>query len=270
MRWHDNAPYDFSLVSTYFPILFLIIRSTCFVCVIFWISTVTNLRENGIVIITTCVVYLDSIFFHEQHFDRACGHLCVCALSFVTQQHQSVCGNSQNLILLGCDLLWSACVSVEVILRTTRTLKDSQHLQKIFVCCIFICMRVILNCDRLGFMEALLRTFLYNLVCAILLFCSTLMPHSDAILHSNAVVFLCAHIAFVHLYAVLASILFIVCVHGRLVYSKIATNTLGTTTLFSQKNAEATSSTTRTAPHKEYNDMLLVLQAAKRAASGSV
>ena len=119
--WHDNAPYDFSLVSTYFPVFLLIIRSTVFVSIMFWISTATNLREQGILIITVCVVYIDSIFMHEQHFDRACGHLRVCALCFLTQQQQGICSNSQTVIIFACDLLWSACASVEVILRTKRT-----------------------------------------------------------------------------------------------------------------------------------------------------
>ena len=150
MRWHDNPPYDFSLVSTYFPVIILIFRSTLFVSVMFWIATSIKLTLQGIFIITVCAVYIDSICMHEQNFDRACGHLCVCALSFVTQmvtQEQRSCSNSQTVIIFSCDLLWSVCASVEAILRSTRTHKDSQHMLKIVTCCIFASTRVILNCN---------------------------------------------------------------------------------------------------------------------------
>ena len=123
MRWHDNPPYDFSLVSTYFPVIVLIFRSTVFVSLMFSIATNIKLAEQGIFMITVCAVYIDSMFMNEQNFDRACGHLCVCALSLVTQlgtQEQRLCNNSQTLIIVSCDLLWRACASVEEILRTTR------------------------------------------------------------------------------------------------------------------------------------------------------
>ncbi len=264
--WHDNDPYDFSLVSTYFPVFLLIIRSTVFVSIMFWISTATNLREQGILIITVCAVYIDSIFMHEQHFDRACGHLCVCALCFLTQQQQGICSNSQTVLIFAVDLLWSACASVEVILRTKRTQKDSQHLQKIVLSCVFVCVRVVLNCNTLGFMETLLRTFLYNVLCALLLFCSTFLPYSDTMLHTNSVVFLCGHIAFVHLYAVFASILLIVFVHGRLLYSNITKHE--NSEILSIRNANNSHSLhAAPVPQREHNEMLLILQAAKRAAN---
>jgi hypothetical protein len=278
MRWHDNPPYDFSLVSTYFPVIILIFRSTIFVSVMFWIATSIKLTLQGIFIITVCAVYIDSICMHEQNFDRACGHLCVCALSFVTQmvtQEQRSCSNSQTVIIFSCDLLWSACASVEAILRSTRTHKDSQHMLKIVTCCIFASTRVILNCNALGLFEALLRTFLYNILCAVVMFCSTLLPYSNGILQCNAVAFLCGHIAFVNLYAVLASFVLILFVHGRLVYNNVYIaniNMTQSTTPTPQKSPQKLDTerqNTTAANTQNYNDLYLTLQAAKRAASNS-
>ena len=120
MRWHDKEPYDFSLVSTYFPVLLLVLRNSFCVLFIYFTSVFLGLPQQPLLMLTACYVYLDIFLMWDSHFDRATGHLCVCALAILTQQQQIKCGNSEALILIVCDLLWSACAGVEVIIRTTK------------------------------------------------------------------------------------------------------------------------------------------------------
>jgi hypothetical protein len=222
MRWHDNAPYDFSLVSTYFPVLVLVARGTFCVVLMNWITTTLGLELQTVCMVTVCFVYIDSILMHDNNFDRACGHLCMCALAILTQQQGRVCSSTESVLVIVCDLLWSACAGVEVILRTTGGRMQGKQLNKIVLSCAFACTRVGLSCNALGFVQSIFRTWLYYVLCSLLLLCSTFLPHNDSLLHSSSVVYICAHVFFVHIYAVIASVVVIVCVHGRLVYLHVA------------------------------------------------
>ena len=283
MHWHGNTPYDFSLVSTYFPVLLLVVRSSICVSAIYWITSILGLPQQALLMFTVCIVYIDSLMMHDNSFDRACGHLCVCALAVLTQQQQqAVCSSSETVLMIVCDLLWSACAGVEVILRTTRVRMHGQQLNKTILCCCFACVRVAINCSSLGFMQAMCRTWLYNILCALLLLCSAFLPHQDGVLHTSSVVYICAHVLFVHLYAVIASVTLIVCVHARLVYLHVAQN--GNThkndnvhrdvlhdsarmppTVF--PNTTFSGSTAPMQAQKDYSDLIKTLQAAKRASN---
>ena len=277
MRWHDNAPYDFSLVSTYFPVLLIVVRSSLCVAAIHWITTTLGMQQQAVLMLTVCVVYIDSLLMHDNHFDRACGHVCMCSLAVITQQQQAVCSSSETVLIIACDLLWSASAGVEVILRTTRVRMQGKQLQKIVLCCFFACTRVALNCNALGFMQAIFRTWLYNVLCALLLLCSTFLPHHDGVLHSSSVVYICAHVLFVHLYAVIASVIVIVCVHARLVYLHVSHREIvykndsvhKHDSLHKQDSVFLSTTLSSSAPqiqaHNNYSDLIKTLQAAKRA-----
>jgi hypothetical protein len=109
MRWHDNAPYEFFLVSTYFPVLLLVVLSSFCVTAIYWITSILALHQQSLLMLTVCIVYVDSVIMHENYFDHACGHLCMCALAVLTQQHQTVCSSTEIVLIIVCDLLWSVC-----------------------------------------------------------------------------------------------------------------------------------------------------------------
>jgi hypothetical protein len=137
-----------------------------------------------------------------------------------------------------------------------------------------------MNCSSIGFMQAMCRTWLYNILCALLLLCSAFLPHHDGVLHTSSVVYICAHVLFVHLYAVVASVTLIVCVHARLVYLHVAHNSNThkndnvhsdvlhesshmSTTVFA--NTAFSASAAPIQAHKDYSDLIKTLQAAKRA-----
>jgi len=274
MRWHETGQYDFSLVTTYFPVLFIVLRSSLCVAFVYWIESFLLLQQHALLMLTVCVVYIDSLAMYPSDFDRACGHLCMCALAVLTQQQQSTCSSSEIVLLLVCDLLWSACAGVEVICRTTKRVNGYQ-LQKTVVCCLFACVRVALSCDSMTFMQAMCRTWLYNILCSLLLLCSAFLPQHDAVLHTSSVVYICAHIFYVHLYAVIASVTLIVCVHARLVYLHVTQkdnthkhdNTHKNNNMHKVDHLYACHDSAHLSTNvtNDYSDLLKTLQAAKRA-----
>ena len=102
-------------------------------------------------------------------------------------------------------------------------------------------------------------------------------------LHSSSVVYICAHVLFVHLYAVIASVIVIVCVHARLVYLHVShrdivyeNNSVHKNdsihkhdSLHKQDSVFASTTLSSSAPqmpaHNNYSDLIKTLQAAKHA-----
>jgi hypothetical protein len=86
------------------------------------------------------LVYIDSLFNHNNHFDRSCGHLCACALAVLTQHGAALergCNSTQTVLHMACDLLWSACASAEVLGRTTGLSEPLSHLSKVVASAVY-------------------------------------------------------------------------------------------------------------------------------------
>lgn len=263
MQWHDNTPYDFALVSTYLPFVVLIARGSVYVVAIYWLSSLT-LSIQGLAMITVSAVYVDCLCMHEHSFDRACGHVCVCAVAVLLQmQAHAQCTNAQLMFVTSIDLLWSASAGVEVILRSTHAKMPTQQVLKTVLCCVFASMRVSMGCYELGTMDALLRTVLYYVLCAMLLLCSAFLPQHERQMHVTTMLYICTHVLFVHLYAVMASIAVMLAVHVRLVYLHVAKNS-GVQHIYDTKPEPPGA---QQQSNKDYNDLILKLQAAKRASN---
>lgn len=267
MRWQENTLYDFALVSTYVPVVMLILRSSIYLLAMHWLASF-SLSVQGLTMVTASAVYIDSLLMRENNFDRACGHVCVCALAALTQlQAQEQCSNAQVLFVTCIDLLWSASAGVEVILRTTRAKVQTQQILKTSICCLIACVRVSLSCEALGFVNSLLRSFLYYVLCAMLLLCSAFLPQHERHLNVMSVVYISAHVLFVHLYAVIASMTVILAVHARLVYLHVVENTGDVhKTMENHESFSQSVSSAHAASNQAYTqNLLLKLQEAKRA-----
>lgn len=278
MRRHDNTLYDFSLVSTYLPVLVLVSRGAMCVAAINWLVVSMGTQHQAVLMLCVSVVYIDCLLMHNNQFDRACGHLCLCALSVLTQQQYRVCSNTETVLLLMCDLLWSACASVEVVVRTAGVRLHVSTLSKVVICCMFASTRVALNCEAMGLMQGIFRSTLYYILCSLLLLCGPFVPQSERAAalpawHSSSVVYICAHVFFVHLYAVIASVAVIVCIHARLVYSTLyvpSDDGLHKHTQASPPHGSFPTTLGNTASQasantKDYHELITKLQAAKRA-----
>lgn len=268
-RWGEHTVHDFALVSTYLPLVLLVARGSLCVVAMHWIAAF-SLSVQALTMITTCAVYIDSIVMRHNNFDRACGHLGMCALAVLTQlQTQEPCSNSQTLFITVLDLVWSASAGVEVILRTTGSKMQAQQTLKTLTCCVFACVRVSMSCNDVNCLHAILRTVLYYVLCALMLLCSVFWPLPDRHLQFSSIVYVCAHVLFVHLYAVVASVAVMAAIHARLVYlhvaEKSALDTHSTHKLDQRHEQQAVAAPAPST--KDYSDLLQKLQAAKRASN---
>lgn len=296
MRSNDNALYDFTLVWTYLPVLIIILRSGVLLAILYWWIFTINLSQHGVLMLCAGLVYIDSLLMHNNHFDRSCGHLCACALAVLTQHGVALDRDSsptETVVLIACDLLWSACAGAEVLARTAGLSVSLSYLSKVVLCCIFASTRVMLGSGSMGLLQSMFRSALYYVLCSLLILCAPLVRQQERCaslsLQSSSVVYMCAHVLFVHLYAVIASVLVIVGIHARLIYrtlyargddaaradgvSRFSANKLSATRHSETLHAESMHANSTQSTHsisggqvpKEYSELVMKLHAAKKA-----
>jgi len=297
MRSHDNTLYDFTLVWTYLPVLIIILRSGVLLAIMYWWVFTINLPQHGVLMLCASLVYIDSLLMHNNHFDRSCGHLCACALAVLTQHGAAVARNSsptEEVVLMACDLLWSACAGAEVLARTTGLSVSLSQLSKVVVCCMFASTRVMFSYSSMSLLQSIFRSALYYVLCSLLILCTPLVRQQErgaslSSFQSSSVVYMCVHVLFVHLYAVIASVLVIVGIHARLIYktlnvrgddsartdsgNKFSANKLSMSKHAESLHAESMHANSTQSTHsisggqggKDYSDLVMKLQAAKKA-----
>lgn len=304
MRSHENILYDFTLVWTYLPVLIIILRSSFFLGLFYWWLFAINMPQHGILMLCASVVYIDSLVMQNSQFDRSCGHLCACVLAVLTQQGAMMepdCGPAKRVALLLCDLLWGVCASADVLARTTGFSVPMPHLGRVLVSATFASTRVMCSCGTLGLLEALLRSALYYILCSLLILCAPIARQyergsSSPTPLNGSVVYLCLHVFFVHLYAVVPSVMVIVALHARLIVktlhlrgerwddgaraergsdggSKSPSGKHSASKHAESVHSESLQSTCSRTAHtipasqgpKEYSDLIMKLQAAKKA-----
>ena len=254
----SEARHDFALVTTYLPIVGLTLRASMLICIIFWCLYTVRLPFSAVLMVSCSLVYVDSLLLGTQHFDRACGHLCLCALAVLTQQHELPCSDSRAIVQLIVDLLWSVFASAEVVSQTTLMRTHLPLHVKLGLGCIFASAHVIFTCAALSFLETLLRGTLYYVLCSLVVLCKPL-SHVDR--RVDSALHLCVPVLFVHLYPLVASVLVIVCTHARLIY----VNTCMHAGARTQLKSPLTPSPVTPQKEIEHPDLFLQLQAAKRA-----
>lgn len=302
-RASDAVLHDFALVTTYLPILGLTLRSSLLVSVLFWCLYTVRLPFQAVLMVASSLVYVDGLLLGSR-FDRACGHLCLCALAVLTQQHERSCSDARSVALLINDLLWSVFASAEVVSSTALAHPQLPLHVKLVLGCVFACAHVLCNCAVVGLLEMLARGVLYYVLCSLIVLCAPFCPvergadraergeredkadradRTDRAGRGASVLHLCAPVLFVHLYPLLASVLVIVGMHARLIYSTVSDNAAKAPQTHlkasqrtpprappkaPQKAPHNTSqNTSQRPPHSdaEYPDLVLQLQAAKRA-----
>ena len=85
-RHERDALQDFALVTTYLPIVGLALRASLLVSALYWSMYTVRMPFASVLMLSASVVYVDSIFMRSQ-LDKEAGHLSLCALAVLTQQH---------------------------------------------------------------------------------------------------------------------------------------------------------------------------------------
>ena len=115
--------------------------------------------------VSTSIVYVDGLLLRSQ-LDRACGHLCLCALAVITQQHGRVCSDAETVVLWVGDLLWSVCASAEIV-GTVSSIRTRMPVHvKVFVACAFVSTHVLFRSSAMSLIEMHSRAVLLRALLA--------------------------------------------------------------------------------------------------------
>lgn len=215
--------YDFTLVTTYLPIMSLTVRGCVFVVILYWCTHTCAMPLQAVIVLSASLVYLDVLLLSCNSLDRKCGYLGVCALAYLSQQqsYQSFgCSEPKSVVLWVNDLLWSVLASAEVVSNANSTQMHIPMPVKVCILCVFATVHVVLNCAAVSIAEMLLRVVTYFLLCSLMVLCAPFAPAPQK--SSCAVLHLCVSVLFLHVYAMLASALVIVGIHVRLIYTNVS------------------------------------------------
>jgi hypothetical protein len=214
-RHERDALQDFALVTTYLPIVGLALRASLLVSALYWSMYTVRMPFASVLMLSASVVYVDSIFMRSQ-LDKEAGHLSLCALAVLTQQHARQCTDAMSVALCINDLMWSVFASVEVVGHVSTLRTPTSANVKTLIACAFASLHAVLDCFAMDMPEMLSRAVLFCVLCSLVMLCSPFAPKSDR--SSCSVLLLCAPVLFVHVYPAVASVVSIVGLHARLVY----------------------------------------------------
>ena len=214
--------YDFLLVTTYIPVISLCIRAIGFIFIINWLTVTLWLPWHVVVIFGACVVYIDACTMTSYSMDRTCGYLCMCALAVLAQPNAHLptsCTGGTAMFVTGQNFVWSFLSTFEIISCVSGVHVRLPFLAKVVTVSIMALLHASGACTRPGVLEMMCRAVVFYVMCAIAMmsFKFTRVPEHERKNFVAMIPHSFAHLFFVHLYAVLASVLFVVVVVTRLV-----------------------------------------------------
>ncbi len=106
----------------------------------------------AVLMLSVSVVYVDSVFLRSQ-LDKEAGHLCLCALAVLTQQHARRCSDAMSVALCINDLMWSVFVSVEVVGHVSMLRTPVSANVKTLIACCFASSHALLDCLTMDMAE---------------------------------------------------------------------------------------------------------------------
>ena len=122
MGGHENLKFDFTLVTTYLPIVSLCTRASFLVIILYFLMESLHIPFSCTLMITACLIFLDTWLNRQNIFDSACGHLYLCALAIVTQpQKIVVCTDTVQLVSWVVDLIWCSSYVVKKAITISKS-----------------------------------------------------------------------------------------------------------------------------------------------------
>jgi hypothetical protein len=214
--------YDFLLVTTYVPVISLCVRAIGFIFLINWLALKLWLPWHVVVVFTASVVYVDAWTMASHSLDRTCGYLCVCALAVLAQPHaagKSACTEGASLFLWCENFIWSFLSTFEVISCVSGMRVVVPSIAKVLLGSVLALLHAWGACAHPGVLEMMCRAVVFYVMCAIALMCLkfTHVRENERKNYMTMIPHAYTHVLFVHLYAMLASVIFVLSVYVRLV-----------------------------------------------------
>ena len=212
--------YDFLLVTTYVPVLWLCTRATITVLLVHWLVFFLEVPWHAVAMVTACVVYVDAWMMRSHSMDSTCGYMCACALALLTQPLKQRCPESASAMLWFEDLAWSFVATFEVVGSVSGIFVPLPFALKILIGGALAVFHVLGSCASTGALEMVLRAVLFYVMCAVCVLCLkfTNVREAERKNYTSMIPHACMHVFYVHLYAALAGFLLVLGAHVRLVF----------------------------------------------------
>ena len=218
----NSLKFDFSLVTTYLPIVSLCARACVLVALLHVALYTVRMPFSTVLMLASCIVFLDIWWSRQSLFDMTCGHLLLCALAIMTQPQQSMpCSDSVQVALWVVDFVWCLASSFEVCSTAWDMQLRVPVICKLLFVQVLMLAHVCLMCGsnaRVSMPEMLVRVLLYYVFASILVLSAPFMPGMDRSHCSICIPVTSVHFLFVHAYPLAGSMLVFVLVYTRFLY----------------------------------------------------
>ena len=213
---------DFRLVSTYIPLVLLVLRGVLLLGAAQLVADFLDVR-GALVVALVIVVYFDALAFSGCRLNRACGFLGPVALCLLQARTMPVdtrycdTGYAQALVY-GVDMAWaiSATSYVAIACYKNYFVVPVTYAAAAWASCAML--HTFTTCEILDVQHQLIRTILYYLTCT-LYFYHRHAPALERQNHQLSVLHIFYHIFFVQRFVLLGSIIIAGIVFGALYYS---------------------------------------------------
>ena len=218
----ENMKFDFSLVTTYLPILSLCFRASSLVGLIYVSKDTLSLPAPTLLMLTACLLFLDAWVNRNNVFDVTCGHLYICGLALMIQ-HTEVqpCTDAVQIALWLVDFAWCLLSSFEVCCCAWDIRLKIHIIIKILLVQILAIAHVILTCGssaQVTVVEMLLRVLVYYMLASIVILSGPFMKGLDWNYFKIWVPMICMHFLFAHVYPLIANVFVFTIIHIRVLY----------------------------------------------------
>ena len=214
--------FDFSLVTTYLPILSLCFRAGCLVALIYTSKDILSMPGPTLLMLTACLLFLDAWLNRNNVFDATCGHLYICGLALMTQPTKiEVCSDSVQVALWLIDLIWCLLSSFEICCIAWDIRLKIHIIVKVFMVQALGIAHVLFQCGpsaKVTALEMVLRVLVYYLLASIVILSAPFMKGLDWNHFKIWVPMVCMHFLFAHMYPLIANALVFTVIHIRVLY----------------------------------------------------
>jgi hypothetical protein len=225
MGSEDTDEPDLALVSTYVPVVVALVRMTGAV-VVAEAFAYAELHTSVRLVLWSVALYLDASRLRERdsRYERASGGLFLLALldALRWQEAAPPCGMLNGMTGNVLDVMWAVCASTWCALACMGRHAGTPLYALVLAAGAFACGHVLTVCEHFFGGELLVRAYVYEIMCAVMIFGRRYVPNTERNLYLRSVPFACVHVLLVNVFVVVPSVLICVCLYAFLAYRTIA------------------------------------------------
>ena len=222
---------DFRLVTTYIPVLMLLMRSGLLVVVVDVCQRAVT-WPSSLFVLVVVLVYFDAYLFRAQRLNRVCGFLAPVALGvYVSARYTTAVGGAPLTHCAGLhvaamhwavDLAWAVTSSFFLASQALhlRLPVDVVSASMVWAACLVA--HAILACSYTTPGEVVFRAVFYYVSCMIHYYSMTFLDGIDRNAFAFAVMHVSLHMMFVEVYVLLGSSLVFAFLYARIYYDGMA------------------------------------------------